>query len=72
MYLPHHFKLTDNAEIVAFIKQYSFATIVTVKDNVAIATQLPFTVDDSSDKLILCSHFSLANEQAKYIESNTS
>src|SRR5690606_19641905 len=28
--------------------------------------------DDSSDKLILSSHFAIANEQAKYIEANTS
>lgn len=54
------------------MKQYSFATIITVKDNLPIATQLPFFIDDRSDKLILSSHFAVANEQSKYIEANTS
>lgn len=72
MYTPNHFQFRDNAEIIAFMKQYSFATIITVKDNLPIATQLPFFIDDSSDKLILSSHFALANEQSRYIEANTS
>lgn len=58
--------------MVAFMKAYSFATIVTVKDNIPVATQLPFWVDDSAGKLRLISHFALANEQAKYLEGNTS
>ena len=72
MYIPNHFKFADNAEMIAFMKQYSFATIITVKDNVPIATQLPFVIDDSSDKLVLTSHFAMANEQLKYLEANSS
>lgn len=72
MYTPNHFQFTDKAEIVAFMKQYSFATIVTVKDSIPIATQLPFIIEDSQDKLILGSHFAVANEQSKYIEATTS
>lgn len=72
MYTPNHFQFKDNADEIAFMKQYSFATIITVKDNLPIATQLPFTIDNSSDKLILSSHFALANEQSRYIEANTS
>ena len=72
MYTPNHFQFKDNTEKIAFIKQYSFATIITVKDNLPIATQLPFFIDNSSDKLILSSHFALANEQSRYIEANTS
>lgn len=72
MYTANHFQFKDNAEKIAFMKQYSFATIITVKDNLPIATQLPFFIDNSSDKVILCSHFAVANEQSKYIEANTS
>lgn len=72
MYTPNHFRFEDRAEKIAFMKQYSFATIITVKDHIPLATQLPFVVDDRSDKLVLSSHFALANEQAKYIEANTS
>lgn len=72
MYAANHFQFKDNAEKIAFMKQYSFATIITVKDDLPIATQLPFFIDNSSDKVILCSHFAVANEQSKYIEANTS
>ncbi|WPR76252.1 FMN-binding negative transcriptional regulator [Algoriphagus sp. NG3] len=72
MYTPNHFRFKDNAEKIAFMKQYSFATIITVKENLPIATQLPFFIDNSSDRLILSSHFAVANEQSRYIEANTS
>ena len=72
MFVPNNFRFEDRAEKITFIKQYSFATIITVKDSIPIATQLPFVIDDSSDKLILNSHFAVANEQTKYIEANTS
>ena len=54
------------------MKQYSFATIVTNKEGIPIATQLPFSINYSSGKLVLISHFAAANEQAKYIEGHTS
>lgn len=72
MFVPNTFKFQDRNEQIAFMKQYSFATIITIKDNIPIATQLPFVIDDSSDKLLLISHFAIANEQTKYIERNTS
>lgn len=72
MYIPNQFQFKDEAEKIAFMRQYSFATIITNKEQIPIATQLPFYINDSSDKLVLTSHFALANEQAKYIEANTS
>lgn len=72
MYVPKQFQFKDEAEKIAFMKQYSFATIVTNKEQLPIATQLPFHINDSSDKLVLSSHFAIANEQAKYIVANTS
>lgn len=72
MYIPNHFQFKDDAEKIAFMKLYSFATIITVKDDIPIATQLPFFIDDSSDRLVVSSHFAIANEQAKCIAANTS
>ncbi|RQO65336.1 FMN-binding negative transcriptional regulator [Pedobacter sp. KBW06] len=72
MYVPNQFQFKEETEKIAFMKQYSFATIITNKEQVPIATQLPFYIDDRADKLVLTSHFALANEQAKYIEANTS
>lgn len=72
MYVPNHFRFDDDKGKIAFMKQYSFATIITVKGEIPIATHLPFVIDDSSGKLLLRSHFAIANEQTKYIEQNTS
>lgn len=72
MYIPNQFQFKQETEKIAFMKQYSFATIITNKEQIPIATQLPFLIDDSSGKLVLSSHFAIANEQAKYIEANTS
>jgi transcriptional regulator len=72
MYIPNHFRFRDKPEMVAFMQQYSFATIVTMNGNIPVATQLPFCIDNSSEKLLLSSHFALANEQATYIGDNTS
>lgn len=72
MYIPKPFNFEEEAEKIAFMKQYSFATIVTTKDGLPIATQLPFTITESEGNLILTAHFAAANEQSKYIEDHTS
>lgn len=66
------FKFNDEKEKIAFMKKYSFATIITNKNNIPIATQLPFVIKENSDKLFLSAHFGVANEQVKYIEDNIS
>lgn len=68
MYIPALNEVTDKKEIVAFMQQYSFATIVTVKDNFQTATHLPFTVELDNEDLILTSHFARANKQWEEIE----
>jgi len=72
MFIPNVFKFESEAEKIAFMKQYSFATIITTNNNVPLATQLPFVVNEKEGRLVLSAHFSVANEQAKYIEENTS
>lgn len=69
MHIPKLFQFQEDVEKVAFMKRYSFATIITAKDGVRIATHLPFFVDDSGEKLVLNSHFGIANEQVIYIVS---
>lgn len=70
MYIPKINAYTNQNEIIAFMKQFSFATIITAKDNLPIATHLPFIVRIKDDKIILSSHFAKANEQWQHIESN--
>ncbi len=72
MYIPNLFQLKDKSEQIAFMKQYSFATMVTIKGQIPIATQLPFVIEEQADKLVLTSHFALANEQTKYLDESIS
>lgn len=73
MFVPNGYQFESEAEKIAFMQRYSFATIITNNDKqVPLATQLPFVIDQRADKLILSAHFSIANEQARYIGQNTS
>lgn len=70
MYIPKHYLTTDKEEILNFIKTYSFATIITVKNNFQTATHLPFVVTETENEIILTSHFAKANSQWMEITSN--
>ncbi len=63
MYTPKRYLTTDREEILNFIKTYSFATIVTVKNNFQSATHLPFVVTETEGNIVLTSHFAKANSQ---------
>jgi transcriptional regulator len=70
MYIPKINLTTDRDEIIKFMQEFSFATIITAKDNSPIATHLPFLVTTKDDKVILTSHFAKANEQWADIVNN--
>jgi transcriptional regulator len=52
------------------MKRFSFATIVTAKNNYPVATHLPFLVSIQGDDIVLTSHFAKANEQWSCVENN--
>ncbi len=63
--------MTDRNEIIAFMKRFSFATIVSLKEGVPLATHLPFIVKEKDGELFLTSHFAKANKQWENIEGQT-
>ncbi|MGF7080622.1 FMN-binding negative transcriptional regulator [Mucilaginibacter sp. UYCu711] len=67
MYTPKLNLITDQQEAVSFMQQFSFATIVTVKDGIPCATHLPFVVSQRDEQIILTSHFAKVNPQAAEI-----
>ena len=67
MYISSHFSSNDVNEAFSFMKQYSFATIITSKSNIPTASHLPFTVSKRDDQFRLSSHFAKANPQWKDI-----
>lgn len=70
MYIPKTNLMTAKNEIVAFMKRFSFATVITSKDNIPIATHLPFVVTTKEENIILTSHFAKANDHWQHIENN--
>ena len=68
MYIPKINLLADPAEALAFMKRFSFATVITAKDDLPSATHLPFLVREEGQTIILTSHFARANEQWREIE----
>ncbi|MCG2614656.1 FMN-binding negative transcriptional regulator [Terrimonas sp. NA20] len=72
MHIPHSFRFEDQQEKIGFLKQHSFASMITNIDGIPSATLLPFAIDDTGGILTLRSHFSAANEQAKHIEESIS
>ncbi|MFD1385469.1 FMN-binding negative transcriptional regulator [Oceanobacillus oncorhynchi subsp. oncorhynchi] len=69
MYVPKRFKVTDTKEIWEFVKQHSFATLVTAEDNIPVATHLPVTVSRADDDYRITGHMAYANLQWKTFES---
>jgi len=65
MYIPSFNKFEDRQQVIAFMQRYSFATVITVIDDVPVATHLPVIVKEQGDKVVLRSHFAKANPQAK-------
>jgi transcriptional regulator len=70
MYIPKTNILADKSEAVSFMKRFSFATVITSKDNIPVATHLPFIIEERNDTILLTSHFARANAQWKQIEAN--
>ncbi|KIC89089.1 FMN-binding negative transcriptional regulator [Flavihumibacter sp. ZG627] len=71
MYIPKHFSEEDLSKILSFMKEFSFATIVSMQDSIPVATHLPFVLEEREDKIILVAHFARANEQWKEIDQQT-
>lgn len=64
MYVPSPNRMDDRAEQVAFMRQYSFATLVTADSGAAPrATHLPFVVVEEGAGLRLVAHLARANPQ---------
>lgn len=70
MYIPKINIMQDRERIVAFMQRFSFATIITARDNAPLATHLPFLVKEEHGQLFLYSHFAKQNDQWKDISTH--
>lgn len=63
MYIPPHYQSQDPATLHAFMRRYSFATLVSQVEGRPFATHLPFVVREDAGQLLLSAHVSKANPQ---------
>lgn len=69
MYTPPRHKESDPRALLEFMKQYSFATMVTAGNGKPTATHLPFVVEEREGKIVLLTHLARANDQWKDFEN---
>lgn len=68
MYLPGHFRVEDPALLHELMRQFSFATLVSVHEGLPFATPLPFVLDTRHNRLE--AHMARANPQWSSLEAN--
>ncbi|MFN8321428.1 MAG: FMN-binding negative transcriptional regulator [Chitinophagales bacterium] len=71
MYIPKKFREENLAEIEKLVREFGFATLVSVLDNLPWATHIPLELElDENKNWLLYGHISKANPQWKNFESN--
>jgi transcriptional regulator len=63
MYTPIHNRESDRRKIVAFMREYPFATLITTRAEKISATHLPVLIDECDATLVLTAHLAKANTQ---------
>ena len=69
MYIPESFRIEDLSEILKFVKQNAFATIVTVSDGVPMANHIPLMLKRNDESVKLLGHMARANEQWQHFSN---
>jgi transcriptional regulator len=71
MYVPPRYRVTDDAEIDAFVRDHGFATLVSHGRDGLMATHLPVELSyDSDGARLLRGHVSKANPQWRQLEES--
>lgn len=65
MYIPKFFAETDETILLAFMREFNFATLVTSENDLPIATHLPFLIEKREEKIVLAAHMARANSHWK-------
>ena len=73
MYMPASFHIRDRATILAFMRHYNFATLVSNDGGQLHATHLPLTIEEQGAgpdaPILLRGHLARANPQAQMLEA---
>ncbi|WP_339253592.1 FMN-binding negative transcriptional regulator [Sporosarcina sp. FSL W8-0480] len=69
MYIPKQFKVTDMNEVLSFIQENSFGTLVTTRKGRPISTHLPFQFIKKDDDWYITGHMAYGNPQWRTFEN---
>src|SRR4051794_26871215 len=70
MYIPKYFIETDEEKLLAFMREFNFATLITSKNNSPTATHLPFIIEKRAEKVYLLAHLAKANLHWQQFEND--
>ena len=62
MYIPKHFEIQDQSELLSFIRDNGFGQLISSVEGRLFSTPLPFVLSDDDQKLI--THVAMQNPQA--------
>ncbi|MES2765069.1 MAG: FMN-binding negative transcriptional regulator [Bacteroidota bacterium] len=71
MYIPNLYREDDRKFLKSFMRQFSFATLITSENETPIATHLPFVIEERDEKIILTTHMAELNPQWKSFKNRT-
>jgi transcriptional regulator len=72
MYIPRRYEEKDRDKVHAFIRENSFAILVTVMEGVPVATHIPLLLEkDEQGRDVLVGHISRGNDQRLSFTGNT-
>ncbi|MBT3265985.1 FMN-binding negative transcriptional regulator [Candidatus Poribacteria bacterium] len=69
MYIPATNRVDDRAKLVAFMREHSFATVITPADGQTLVTHIPVLIDDSSEVICIRGHFARANPHSDGLDT---
>ncbi len=71
MYINPYNREKDEAKLLEFVRLHPFGMLVTTRENVPVATHVPFFPATEGDKTVLRTHLSRANGQWKGLDGQT-
>src|SRR4028118_733686 len=72
MYIPNAFREDDIEKLVTFMRANSFATLMSIQDNIPIASHIPLVVTVQDNVVKLTGHLAKLNPQWKVFGENES
>lgn len=70
MYVPKIFKNENPEEIEEFIHHNSFGILVSLENDLPLATHIPIELEEREGKKVLCGHLARANGQWRSFDEN--